>query len=355
MPALFFNHDQFDFQIPVSDQFILRDMPEANGNYVKVYLFVYRSFYRGVPDFSTAKAAEHLHMLESDVLQALTYWQKAGVLSLHQDGEQLWISFSHSEPTPPRGTRSQQEETSSRNEAKVIRVERKPVYSPEEIEVYSKNPTIRHLFRNTEKLLGQPLGPSDMMILFGFYDYYRLPVDVILFLVKTCLESGNRSMRYMEKVAEDWSDRQIDTIEAAEKYTMRYRVYLPIFKALGVPYHNPSDMEAEYVDRWLYQYGFGLDIIVEAARRTFQKTGKPNFKYMEGILSPWYQQHVRSLDDVASLDDAYQKARLDVKAAAGSGMSANRKGSYFVASNTPYYDYATYERLAKEVDEEDED
>lgn len=353
MPALFFNQDQFNFQIPVSDQFILHDMPEANGNYVKVYLYVYRSFYRGVPDFSTAKAAEKLNMLESDVIQALTYWHKQGALSLHQDGEQLWISFAPQTPQPPKGTRSSAEEKTPAPQTKVIRVERKPAYSPEEIELYSQNPTTRRLFQNAEALLGQPLGPSDMMILFGFYDYYRLPVDVIHYLIKTCVESGNRSFRYMEKVAEDWSDHQIDTIEAAQQYTARFKVYLPIFKALGVAYHTPSDVETEAVDRWLYQYNLSMDLILEAARRTFQKTGKPSFKYMEGILYPWYQQNVHTLDDVAALDDAYMKSR-NTGTMAG-GMSSGRKGSYFVASKMPYYDYATYERLARPAPEEEDD
>jgi DnaD/phage-associated family protein len=349
MPALFFNQDQYDFQIPVSDQFILHDMPEANGNYVKVYLYVFRSFYRNIPDFSTAKAAEMLHMLESDVLQALTYWQKQGVLTLRQDGEQLWISFGASQPMPPRGTHISEDRVQTPPEAKVIRVERKPVYSPEEIEIYSKNPTTKRLFQSAEKLLGQPLGPSDMMILFGFLDYYRLDVDVILFLIKTCIESGNRSFRYMEKVAEDWSDHQIDSVEAAEKYTLRFKLYLPVYKALGMNYHTPNDVEQEYFDRWIYQYGFSLDIILEAARRTFQKTGKASFKYMEGILNPWYQQGVRNLSDIASLDQAFLGTKVS------SGMSTNRKGSYFARSTTPYYDYETYERLAKPAPEESED
>ena len=114
-------------------------------------------------------------------------------------------------------------------------------------------------------------------------------------------------------------------------------------------YHTPNDVEQEYFDRWIYQYGFSLDIILEAARRTFQKTGKASFKYMEGILNPWYQQGVRNLSDIAALDQAFLGTKVS------SGMSTNRKGSYFARSTTPYYDYETYERLAKPAPEESED
>ena len=127
-------------------------MPEANGNYVKVYLYVFRSFYRSVPDFSTARAAEALHMLESEILEALSYWQRQGVLRLRQDGEQLWISFSSIGPQPPGGTHQLQENL-SHEQTKVIRVERKPVYSPEEIDIYSQNPTIARLFREAPSVL----------------------------------------------------------------------------------------------------------------------------------------------------------------------------------------------------------
>ncbi|MBO6158754.1 MAG: DnaD domain protein [Firmicutes bacterium] len=354
MPALFFSQDQYDFQIPVSDQFILHAMPEANGIFVKVYLYTFRCFYRSVPDFSTSRIAEALHMLESEVLEALNYWQKQGLLTLKQDGEQLWISFTSSTPNPPHGMGFKSASAGvhaapSETAAKVIRVERKPVYSPEEIDLYCENPIISGLFKEAQKLLGMPLGPSDMMILFSFYDYYRLSTDVILYLIRYSLEGGNRSFRYMEKIAEDWSDHQIETVEQAESYTLRYRVFLPIFKALGIPYHNPNRLESESIDRWLYQYGFTMDLVIEAAKRTISSTGKPSFKYMEGILRSWYQQQVKTLQDVNNLDAAYRDSRTYARQ---EGSVSPRKGSYFVASNTPYYDYDTYENVGTYVDED---
>ena len=201
-----------------------------------------------------------------------------------------------------------------------------------------------------------------MMILFGFYDYYRLEVDVILYLIQYAISGGNRSFRYMEKIAEDWSDHQIDSVEQAQEYTMRYQIYLPIFKALGIPYHNPNDQEQESVDRWLYTYHMSPDLITEAARRTVRMIGKPSFKYMEGILLSWYQQQVKNLSDVESLDLAYRSARTAAQSSGADyargtnqinrGSSSPRKGSYFVASNTPYYDYATYESTGYEVDDD---
>ena len=143
----------------------------------------------------------------------------------------------------------------------------------------------------------------------------------------------------------------------------RSRVYQPLFKALGVSYHTPSDMEREYVDRWMYQYGFSLELILEAARRTFQKTGRPNFKYMDRILDSWAQENVRTMEDVALSDEAYNQNRFGMGAMGGSsaGYAMNgrntpqRKGSYFASSGNPYYDYATYQRLAKEIEEEDDE
>ena len=61
----------------VADEFIDTYMASANGEYVKVYLYVLR--HQG-EDITIELIADALNHTESDVRRALSYWQKSGVL-----------------------------------------------------------------------------------------------------------------------------------------------------------------------------------------------------------------------------------------------------------------------------------
>ena len=70
-------HFQVDATL-VSNEFIDRYLAEANGEYVKVYLYLLR--HRGEP-VSLERIAEGLNHTEADIRRAIAYWEKLGVLS----------------------------------------------------------------------------------------------------------------------------------------------------------------------------------------------------------------------------------------------------------------------------------
>lgn len=341
MPALLFQNPESGFTTPIPDDFILNHMPAANGNYVKVYLYVFHHYFRAKASCSTKDIAMALGLLESDVLQALQYWHEKRILVLRQDGDQLWLSFTLPSPTPPSGPSGQ-----SSDRSKVVRVERKPGYSPEEIGIYGQNPLIQDLFDYASRLLGEQFSFPNLSLLFSFYDYYRLPIEVIKFMIQHCVENGNRSLRYMEKVAQDWADQGITTVEAAKSYVRRFEVYRPILRALGVSDRKPGQAETEAMDRWLYQYKQSLELILEAAARTLRKTGKPSFKYMDSILRSWSQQQVQTLDDVARADEAFAAQRQ--AGAANTAASPTPKGAFHTYSRRSDRDYGNLEKQAQD-------
>ena len=62
----------------VANEFIDTYMAAANGEYVKVYLYVLR--HQG-KEITIELIADALNHTESDVRRALSYWEKAGVLT----------------------------------------------------------------------------------------------------------------------------------------------------------------------------------------------------------------------------------------------------------------------------------
>ena len=74
-----------NFRIPavtlVANEFIDRYMPSANGEYVKVYLYLLR---HAGEEVGQAEIADALELTEGDVRRALIRWQRDGLLTAEE-------------------------------------------------------------------------------------------------------------------------------------------------------------------------------------------------------------------------------------------------------------------------------
>lgn len=315
MSSVIFEKNGASFATPIPDEFILKYLPSASGSYVKVYLYMFYHYFNAVSDFTLAQAADALGITEADITEALFYWQKKGLLRLQRTEDACRIRFFSSfspAPTPTKPERRTEAEAT-----KVVRVEQKPVYSPEELSLYQKTPQIRQLFAAAQRFLGGDLSFPNLSLLYSFYDYYRLPVDVIEFLMEHCASIGNTNLRYMEKIVQDWADKGIQTLTAARNQVNYYKNYYPILRALRINGRQPTETEQTYMNRWLQDYRSTQELIAEAAARTLEKTGRPSFPYMDSILKNWAEQQLHSLKDVEQADAGFAARR-----SAGNSRSA---------------------------------
>ena len=72
------NHETYS---AVSNFFIDYYMTEANGEFVKVYLYLIRLLNSGRA-ITIADIADHFNLTEKDICRAIRYWIKQGVLQL---------------------------------------------------------------------------------------------------------------------------------------------------------------------------------------------------------------------------------------------------------------------------------
>ena len=73
------NHVQSDTTV-LENEFIDHYMAEANGEYVKVYLILLRHLNEPSGTLTISKIADLLDITEKDVIRALNYWKKKGLL-----------------------------------------------------------------------------------------------------------------------------------------------------------------------------------------------------------------------------------------------------------------------------------
>lgn len=325
----------------LSNLFIDRYMPEANGEFVKVYIYLVRTISDAPVSFSLEQMADHLLCTEGDILRALKYWAKLGVLSLIFDSEKKLsdIELQTLEPASSKISQPVSEPAVSgvETEASVSAVPKQTTSSltPGRILELKKNEEIAQLLYAAEQYLGKTLTSTEMQKILYFYDELKMSSALIEFLIEYCVGRNHRSIRYMEKVALAWSQEGIHTVEEAKAATSLYgKDYFTILKYLGITNRSPVADEVTYMDTWMKTYGFSLDIIQEACSRTILRTGQPRFDYTEGTLKSWHNQNVHSLKDIQELDKQHKKTRSSSpKPKQTPAPAANR------FNNIPQHDY----------------
>lgn len=297
----------------VSNLFLDHYMPRANGEYVKVYLYLLRAL--GEPDreLSVAGLADALDRTESDILRALKYWEKQGVLKLECDSSNtLQGIYLCDIPIPDGLTEPLKKETSQKAPDRELSQEngspaRRPL-SRSDLARFSGQAECKQLLFVCEQYLKKTLSASEIETIFYFYDQLHFSADLIEYLVEYCVCKGSRSIHYIETVALAWAEAGITTVAQAKERTTTYtRNTFAIMKAFGINDRNPVEPEVAYIEKWLRSYDFTLDLVLEACRRTMERLHKPNFEYADRILQSWSEKKVHTLQDVLRLDAEHQK------------------------------------------------
>lgn len=299
----------------VSNHFLDYYMPKANGEYVKVYLYLLRALHQPSRELSVTTLADALEHTEGDILRALKYWEKQKLLRLECNAEnELQGIYLLEIPLPDYATEPLAPPQAKSAPAPSVPV--KKTYSRNELSQFSSQAECRQLLFVCEQYLKKALSPSEIETLLYFYDQLHFSADLIEYLVEYCVCKGSRSIHYIETVALAWAEAGVSTVAQAKERTTTYtRGCFAIMKAFGINDRNPVDPELKYIEKWLHTYDFTLELILEACRRTMERLHKPSFEYADRILKKWTEQKVHNLEDVKALDQSHKKQRPGTRTA----------------------------------------
>ena len=193
----------------------------------------------------------------------------------------------------------------------------------DQLKEFKNNEDTAQIIFVAEQYLGKPLSPSEIKTILFFTDRLNFSEDLIDYLIQYCVGKGKKDFRYIEKVAISWAEEGISTPEQASKAAAKYdKIVYDVMKALGKS-GVPTKAEAGYALKWINEYGFSQDIVLEACRRTVMATDKHRFEYADSILNSWKKKQVHRKADIQSLDEAYAKSKTS---ASRSNSAASSRG-----------------------------
>jgi DnaD/phage-associated family protein len=340
----------------VSNAFIDEYMPKANGEFVKVYLYLLRCVSHN-KQLSISVIADKFNHTETDIIRALKYWEKMNLLKLIYTNdiltEILFIdennAATNEEDTASRETAvvqaaslSQEKTTAPATELPVTPERQIPSYSADQIKTFQSNSDIQQILFVTEAYLGKTLSASEINTLLFFYDGLHFSLDLIEYLIEYCVSKGSKSMHYIKKTAIAWDEEEITTVSQAKASTNLYnKNCYTIFNAFGIKGRKPVEFEVNYINKWTHEYAFTLDIIHNACTRTLKQTHQPSFEYTDKILTDWHKKGVKHMNDIALLDQTHKKTKAQN---ADKSKEVSRNKNKFNNFNQRSYDYNQLEK-----------
>ncbi|MDO4332004.1 MAG: DnaD domain protein [Eubacteriales bacterium] len=313
----------------LSNIFIDEYMKDANDAQLKVYLYLVRML-QAQSSVSISDIADKFNHTEKDVLRALRYWEKCRVLTLEYASDKSLAGIrllNLNQESPVRTDKSPIPATVSvvsHQTISSLSSFEKPAYTLDDLKAFGQQESAAQLFFIAEQYLGRTLSPADMKSILFFKDRLHFSDDLIDYLLQYCVERGKKDFRYIEKVAIGWAESGVTTPAEAERQSSRYdkNVY-SIMNALGKT-SAPAKSEIAYIKRWTAEYGFELEVILEACNRTVLATDKHRFAYADSILSAWFKAGVHHVSDISGLDISHQKEKTVKPARSGSAAEYNR-------------------------------
>ena len=343
----------------VSDIFIDQYMPKANGEFVKVYLYLLRATGSGAGIATISEIADHFSNTEADIIRALNYWASEGILQVQTgaDGQIIGINLCSLSVSGMQAAQSNIQSAVADNAAQNnlqngvvnnaaqnistvnIRMQDSVVeklksqtpdktassqkeYTLDEIKEFRKNPDISELFFIIETYLKHTLSSSDTNMVLYWLDELHFSTDLVEYLVEYCITKGHSSLRYMNKVALGWADAGIKTVDQAKDDAAAHsQIYYSVMKALGITGRNLVDSEVSLINKWVGEYGFDIELVKAACSNTISAIQKPSFEYTDSILANWRKKDVHTLKDVEVLDANFAKANK--ASATGSSQGTN--------------------------------
>ncbi len=323
----------------ISNAFIEHFMLDANGSYVKVYLYLSKCIQSGSIDISIPFLADKTDSTERDIIRALQHWEKKGLIKITLDNVTEQISsiqmFNPDDVYQTSKSASyiddSVEDIASTSQIPFSSKEKKSdsvnsvSVSAEQRKELAANQDFQFALQAIQSFLERPFKANEIELISYLYGTLHFSSELLIHLYDYCISLGKSNSNYIQAVALSWHEQGVKTPEDAKKVTTDYNTaYTAISKAFGLG-RPLAIIEKQFVERWQKEWMIDLSVIIEACNRTMLKIQKADFKYTEGILDNWHKSGIKTLLDVEKADEIYAKHKSE--------KSNNSQNNYRYATN----------------------
>lgn len=276
----------------------------ATGDQLKVLLYILRCSGRNCSD---EEIALNTGISIQQAADAVMFWEQVNVLTPISHTQSAPIMAMPTEPkisnpeinSPPASEPVQQDAFAPKQRQNL---------NPSEIaQMVKESSDISELFKVTESALGT-LSHTQMNSLIWMYNYLGLKAEVIVTLIYYCISIEKTNSGYIEKIAADWADNDINSLTAAQDEVQRltqYNDYTGKIMKKFEMIRRPTPKQNEFIVQWKAA-GFSLELIGYAYEKTIEQINKLSFDYINKILLTWKNNGYATVKEVRNAEEQYK-------------------------------------------------
>ncbi len=273
----------------IPDIFFTGYLPEANGDFIKVYLYIlFLSKYD--KDIKINDLCKKLGLSLKVIQDAMKYWEDQGVIVKKNTG----YSFNNLQeielnnlykPRVSLSAEQVQKSAESQKRAKTMESINNQYFSG--LMPTTWYPDIEMWFKK-----------------YGFDD------EVMMALFNYCFNKSALHKNYIQTVADAWAKNSIKTYSDLDLYYEKQeavnKIANMVIKKLTLG-RQLSQYEYAYVEKWVIDFKYTFDIIEIALKRTTSKVN-PSFDYIDKLLTDWHDRGFTTPEQIQKfLSDMKQK------------------------------------------------
>ena len=295
------------------DIFFSEYLSEASGDFIKVYLYmVFLSKYD--KDIKINDMSKKLVLPVKTIQDAVKYWEDQGLITKKNTGyiiNNMQEIELHKLYKPKTALSAEQLQKSAQNQNRAKAIE------------YINNKYFSGLMPTTWY-------PEIEL----WFKKFNFDEEVMIALFGYCFERSALHKNYVQTVAEAWNKNNIKTFNDLDIYYEKQEklniIVKTISKKLGLN-RGLTQYEYAYIEKWNIDFGYGLDIIEIALKRTTSKAN-PSFDYLDKLLTDWHDRGFKTPDAINNFLAEMKQKNKNVKS---------------LEKNTGYdkYEQRTYDNL----------
>ena len=286
--------DIFLHRTKVENLFISEYLPDAPGDYVKVFLFgLMHAQYDLKPD--RRELSKLLGLSVTEIEEAWIYWESRGLVRIEKEKdssnedvcsivfidkiEELYGKASDPQPQPS-------EETETADEDLPLYISIDNMDFDEVINEKLVDRRLRELYEKYQVTTGRTISRQETSKIEDAIKVYGIEPEIFDFAIDYCADLEKYSIDYIFKVALRWTEDGCRTIEEAkrllDRHSRRNDCYRQIFRALGFN-RLPAPIDREIMDRWFDELNCSLAEVLDACSAA-AGLREPNLKYVNKVI-----------------------------------------------------------------------
>ena len=303
----------------IPDVFFTEYLPLANGDYVKVYIYLlFLSNYDKEANIN--ELSKILGLPFNTVQDAFKFWEEQGVIIKKSNGYSL--------------ANIQEIELSKLYSPKVTS-------SPEKIKLTEQSQYRANAIESINNQFFQGLmSPAWYTDIDLWFNKYGFDEQVMIALFNYCADNRALHRNYIQTVADAWFKNNIKTFNDLDDYFAKSEklniLKKEISKKLKLQ-RSLNAFEEEYISKWNNAYGYNMDIIELALKKSTSKVNA-GFDYYDKLLTDWHSKGLNSVYDI----NAHMASIYDKK--------SREKQIEKIAANQFEYTQSTFDSLSSLYD-----